>query len=70
MAKCKFCGQGVRTAPVFHPACWEQAAEKLASEFCLEYCRFRREAEADLALSEQCAMCPMVRVIRLGGNEV
>lgn len=23
MAKCKFCGQGVRTAPVFHPACWE-----------------------------------------------
>ena len=20
MAKCKFCGQGVRTAPVFHPA--------------------------------------------------
>lgn len=22
MAKCKFCGQGVRTAPVFHPACW------------------------------------------------
>ena len=29
MAKCKFCGQGVRTAPVFHPACWEQRANKV-----------------------------------------
>ena len=28
MAKCKFCGQGVRTAPVFHPTCWEQRANK------------------------------------------
>lgn len=34
MAKCKFCGQGVRVAPVFHPACWEQTVNKLASEFC------------------------------------
>ena len=32
MAKCKFCGQGVRVAPVFHPSCWEQAVNKLASE--------------------------------------
>lgn len=23
MAKCKICGQPVRSAPVFHPACWE-----------------------------------------------
>ena len=28
MAKCKFCGQGVRVAPVFHPSCWEQAVDK------------------------------------------
>ena len=28
MAKCKFCGQGVRVAPVFHPACWEQRADQ------------------------------------------
>ena len=34
MAKCKFCGQGVRTAPVFHPACWEQRANKVMEEFC------------------------------------
>ena len=38
MAKCKFCGQGVRTAPVFHPACWEQRANKVMEEFCDEYC--------------------------------
>lgn len=37
MAKCKFCGQGVRTAPVFHPACWEQRANKVMEEFCDEY---------------------------------
>lgn len=32
MAKCKFCGQGVRTAPVFHPACWEQAVNQLIEQ--------------------------------------
>ena len=40
MAKCKFCGQGVRVAPVFHPACWKQRADKAAEEFCDGYCRW------------------------------
>ena len=26
MAKCKFCGQGVRSGLVFHTGCWEQRA--------------------------------------------
>ena len=43
MAKCKFCGQPVKAAPVFHPACWEQRANKVIEEFCDKYCRFPRE---------------------------
>ena len=57
MAKCKFCGQGVRTAPVFHPACWEQRANKVMEEFCDEYCRFPREIEDHDDLIEHCSEC-------------
>ena len=57
MAKCKFCGQGVRTAPVFHPACWEQRANKVMEAFCDEYCRFPREIEDHDNLIEQAPLC-------------
>ena len=43
MAQCKFCGQGVRIATVFHAACWNNAANKVAETFCDNYCRFPRE---------------------------
>lgn len=69
MAKCKFCGQGVRTAPVFHPACWEQRANKVMEEFCDEYCRFPFEMDYE-ALVDKCEQCPMTRLKELGGNEV
>ena len=52
MAKCKFCGQGVRTAPVFHPACWEQAVNKLAGEICDEYCKFPFELDYEALVDE------------------
>ncbi len=67
MAKCKFCGQGVRTAPVFHPACWEQRANKVMEEFCDEYCRFPFEMDYE-ALVDKCEQCPMVRLKELGGR--
>ena len=69
MAKCTFCGQGVRTAPVFHPACWEQRANKVMEEFCDEYCRFPFEMDYE-ALVDKCEQCPMTRLKELGGNEV
>ena len=69
MAKCKFCGQGVRTAPVFHPACWEQRANRVMEEFCDEYCRFPFEMDYE-ALVDKCEQCPMTRLKELGGNEV
>lgn len=56
MAKCKFCGQGVRTAPVFHPACWEQRANKVM------------EDHDDLI--EHCSECVAAELLRMGGNEV
>ena len=65
MAKCKFCGQGVRTAPVFHPACWEQRANKVMEEFCDEYCKFPFEMDYE-ALVDKCEQCPMVRLKELG----
>lgn len=67
MAKCKFCGQGVRVAPVFHPACWVQAVNKLAGELCDEYCRYPRELDQEKLL-ERCMECPLVRLMALGGE--
>ena len=60
MAKCKFCGQGVRSGPVFHTGCWEQAVNKLASELWYEL-----DYEA---LVDKCEQCPMVRLKELGGE--
>ena len=67
MAKCKFCGQGVRVAPVFHPACWVQAAGKAAEVFCDENCRYPRELDQEKLL-ERCMECPLVRLTALGGE--
>ena len=67
MAKCKFCGQGVRVAPVFHPACWVQAAGKAAEVFCDEYCRYPRELDQEKLL-ERCMEYPLVRLTALGGE--
>lgn len=67
IAKCKFCGQGVRSGPVFHTGCWEQAVNKLASEICDEYCKFPFEMDYE-ALVDKCEQCPMVRLKELGGK--
>ena len=67
MAKCKFCGQGVRVAPVFHPSCCVQAAGKAAEVFCDEYCRYPRELDQEKLL-ERCMECPLVRLTALGGE--
>lgn len=67
MASCKICGQPVTAANVFHSACWETEAEKMAGEFCNNYCRFPREALDEEILHEaHCDGCPMVRVLNLG----
>ena len=67
MAKCKFCGEPVKAAPVSHPACWEQAVNKLAGEICDEYCRYPRELDQEKLL-ERCMECPLVRLTALGGE--
>lgn len=69
MAKCKFCGHGVKVAPVFHPACWVQAANKVAEEFCDEYCKFPFELDYE-ALVDKCERCPMTQLKELGGENV
>jgi len=71
MAKCKFCGQGVRTAPVFHTGCWEQRADKVAEEFCDGYCRWPSEVKDQRDLIElHCSECVITELLRMGGNEV
>ena len=69
MAKCKFCGEPVKAAPVFHPACWEQRANKVMEAFCDEYCKFPFELDYE-ALVDKCEQCPMTRMKELGGNKV
>ena len=70
MAKCKFCGQPVKAAPVFHPACWKQRANKVMEAFCDKYCRFPREIKDHDNLIEHCSECVAAELLRMGGNEV
>ena len=67
MAKCKFCGQGVRTALVFHSACWGQTVHRIAGEFCDDYCKFPFELGYE-KLVDKCEQCPMARLKELGGG--
>ena len=67
MAKCKFCGQGVRSVPIFHTVCWEQTVNKLAGEICDEYCKFPFELDYE-AMVDKCERCPMTRLKELGGK--
>ena len=67
MAKCKFCGQGVRSGPIFNTGCWEQTVNKLAGEICDEYCKFPFELDYE-AMVDKCERCPMTRLKELGGK--
>lgn len=69
MAKCKFCGKPVKSAPVFHAKCMKAKMMEAAQQMCDEYCRFARELDAD-ELVEQCLICPMVEVVEMGGGIV
>ena len=67
MANCKICGQPVRSAKVILSACWETAANKVAAEFCGNYCRWPRECQDEESLAElHCSECAMVRLLNLG----
>lgn len=67
MAKCKICGDVVKNGNTFHPACWEREANRLAEEFCGEYCRFPRECRDEGQLAElHCDQCGLVRLLNLG----
>ena len=67
MANCKFCGRPVRSATVFHAACWELECEKVAQVFCDEYCRWPRECQDEDSLQDlHCSDCALVRLVNLG----
>ena len=67
MAKCKICGTAVKSGSVFHSACWEREANKVAEEFCNEYCRFPRECPDPHQLGElHCDQCQLPRLLNLG----
>lgn len=71
MAKCKFCGKPVKSAPVFHPACWEKRVITVMETFCDEYCRWPHEAKNQRDLIElHCSECVAAELLRMGGNEV
>ena len=67
MPNCKFCGDPVKAASVFHPACWEAKAHEVAEIFCDEYCRFNRMGLSEVELIElHCSDCALVRLLNLG----
>lgn len=67
MAKCKLCGKPVKSAPVWHAKCLEGRLMDAEQQMCDECCRFPRELDAD-ELVEQCCMCPLVEVVKIGGG--
>jgi hypothetical protein len=67
MPNCKFCGHPVKAANVFHSACWEKQVDKMAEDFCDNYCRFNRMGLSEVELNEQhCDNCALIRVLNLG----
>lgn len=67
MAMCKFCGQRVTSAPVFHPACWDAKAKQAAEIFCDQYCKYPEwYKETPQALEDRCADCDLGKLINLG----
>lgn len=67
MPNCKICGRSVKTANVFHSACWETQAHKVAEAFCDTYCRFNRMGLDEVGLNElHCSDCALIRVLNLG----
>lgn len=67
MANCKICGRPVRSANVFHSACWETAATRTAEIFCSDYCRWSRECTDNDSLQDlHCSDCALVRLLNLG----
>lgn len=67
MANRKICGRPVRSANVFHSACWESAVKKMAETFCDDYCRWPRECTDQDSLDElHCSDCALIRVLNLG----
>ena len=67
MANCKFCGRPVRSAKVFHSACWELEAEKALQIFCDDYCRWPDGCD-DIGemVQQHCRDCVLVRALNLG----
>lgn len=63
MAICKICGRPVPAGPVMHGHCLEELAEKVAEEFCDNYCRWPLTDAA--RLEEACKSCPMDQLMGL-----
>ena len=68
MPNCKFCKKPVQCATVFHAACWEREAEKIAEIFCDNFCRWPDICGSEEELQEQhCEKdCPMPRLLNIG----
>ena len=67
MPNCKFCGTPVKAANVFHSACWEKQVDKMAEDFCDNYCKWPGECKDEDELNEKhCDNCALIRVLNLG----
>ena len=66
MPNCKFCGTPVNAANVFHSACWETQVEKMAEEFCDNYCLWPLFSMDEDALNEHCDNCAPIKALNLG----
>ena len=67
MAKCKICGDTVKAGQVFHSACWEREANRVAEEFCEKRCIHAKQCTDQDELAElHCTECGLIRLLNLG----
>ena len=66
MPNCKYCGQPVTAAPVFHTACWKAKLEDAAQIFCDQFCRWPWLCQDQEDLEEHCnGDCPFLSLLNL-----
>jgi len=69
MNECKFCGKEVRFPVAVHAACWEREAEKVASIFCDNHCRWPLECNEEELADQHCNDCALVKIFNFGPIE-
>lgn len=64
MPNCKFCGEEVVVATVFHPGCLHKKLSSIRERMCDKFCMWPRICQdEDRLLDHHCSICPMLEMM-------